>query len=204
MVDANDIVIEALLDEVLDIDIVNESVDEALRLLQGDDQSDRLRAIEKQIAKVEQERARLVTAIATGGQLEALLEALRAREHQRATFEAERTAVRSATSLKAKDVGRVRKELLRMANSWRTILANDSTNARPIVSGLLKGRVTYTPKLARNRWIVRGEGTLCGLFEKALIALSGTSPTGFAPFRRSSILPGCFARPEGRCAGTAF
>jgi hypothetical protein len=83
MIDANDIVIEALLDDVLDADIVNDSVDEALRLLQGDDQSDRLRAIEKQIAKLEQERARLVTAIATGGQLEGLLEALRAREHHR-------------------------------------------------------------------------------------------------------------------------
>jgi hypothetical protein len=137
--------------------------------------------LEKQIAKVEQERARLVTAIATGGQLEGLLEALRGREHQRATFEAERAAVCSATGLKAKDVGRVREELLTLANNWRRILADDPTNARPIVSSLLKGRVTYTPTLTRNRWIMRGHGTLSGLFERAVVALGGTSPTGFEP-----------------------
>jgi hypothetical protein len=181
MLDANDIVIEALLDDVLDESIVNDSIDEAMRLLQGDDQSDRLRAIEKQIAKVDQERARLAIAIATGGQLETLLEVLRARESQRATLEGERHAVLSGNGLQAKDANRVRDELLTIANDWRHVLANDPTNARPIVSSLLKGRVTYIPKLARNRWIARGEGTLCGLFEKALIALGGTSPTGFEP-----------------------
>ena len=60
----------------------------------------------------------------------------------------------------------MRDELLTLADGWRRVLADDPTNARPIVSGLLKGRVTYTPKLAWNQWIVRGEGTLCGLFEK--------------------------------------
>jgi hypothetical protein len=159
----------------------NDAVDEALRLLQGDDQSDRLRAFEKQIAKVEQERTRLVTAIATGGQLEGLLEALRARESQRANLEAERKAVLSGNRLRASDVNRVRGELLTIADDWRRVLADDPTNARPIVSSLLKGRVTYTPRLARNRWIVRGDGTLSGLFEKALVALGGTSPTGFEP-----------------------
>ena len=43
------------------------------------------------------ERTRLVTAIATGGPLEGLLEALRAREYQRTTLEADRSAMCSAT-----------------------------------------------------------------------------------------------------------
>ena len=181
MLDANDIVIDALLDDVLDKSIVSDAVDEALRLLQGDDQSNRLAAMEKQIAKVDQERTRLVTAIATGGQLDGLLEALRARERQRATLEADRQALHSASPLRASDVNRVRDELLTLANSWRTILAHDPTNARPIVSSLLVGRVTYIPKTARNRWIVRGKGTLSGLFERSFVALGGTSPTGFEP-----------------------
>jgi hypothetical protein len=75
MDDANDVLIEALLDDVLDESLVTDSVDEALRLLQGDDDSDRLSAIEAQIAKVDRERTRLVTAIATaGGPLDGLLE----------------------------------------------------------------------------------------------------------------------------------
>ena len=87
MDDTYDVMIEALLDDVLDDSLVTDSVDEALRLLQGDDDSDRLSAIEAQIAKVDRERTRLVTAIATGGPLDGLLEALRAREYQRTALE---------------------------------------------------------------------------------------------------------------------
>jgi hypothetical protein len=53
--------------------IVRDSVGEALRLLQGDDHSDRLNALEIQIATIDTERKRLSNAIATGGQLEGLL-----------------------------------------------------------------------------------------------------------------------------------
>jgi Recombinase zinc beta ribbon domain len=69
MADANEIVIEALLDDVLDEDLVNESIDEALRLLQGDDEQefDRLKTLEARIAKVEKERDRLVTAMRRAG-----------------------------------------------------------------------------------------------------------------------------------------
>ena len=97
MDDTNDVLIEALLDDVLDDSLVTDSVDEALRLLQGDDDSDRLSAIEAQIAKVDRERTRLVTAIATGGPLDGLLEALRAREYQRTALEADRSSMCSAT-----------------------------------------------------------------------------------------------------------
>jgi site-specific DNA recombinase len=171
MADANEIVIEALLDDVLDEDIVNDSIDEALRLLQGDDEHefDRLKTLEALIAKVEKERDRLVTAIATGGQLEGLLEALRARESQRATLEAERTALRSATRLRASDVARVRGELHVIADDWRHVLADDPTNARPIVSSLLVGRVTITPTSRTKEWTLSGEGTLVGLFERAIV-----------------------------------
>jgi hypothetical protein len=59
MTDANEIVIVALLDDVLDEGIVRDSVGEALRLLQGDGHFGRLNAIEIQIAKIDTERKRL-------------------------------------------------------------------------------------------------------------------------------------------------
>jgi hypothetical protein len=135
-----------------------DSVDEALRLLQGDDHSDRLNAVETQIAKIDTERKRLSNAIATGGQLEGLLEALGGREKKRADLEAERASLRSASRLKASDVNRVRDELLTMTSEWRQILADDPANARPIVSSLLKGRVTFTPPSKPGWWQLRGDG----------------------------------------------
>ena len=48
------------------------------------------------------------------------------------------------------------------------LLVDDPTHARPIVSELLKGRVTIAPSgTAKKRWTVTGEGTLAGLFSKA-------------------------------------
>jgi hypothetical protein len=124
----------------------------------------------------------------TGGQLETLLEALSARERQRATLEAERTAVLSGNRLQAKDANRVRDELLTIANDWRQVLANNPTNARPIVSSLLKGPVTITPTVRPKEWTLRGEGTLTGLFERT-IYLSVARPQ-----RGSWLCVGCNIR----------
>jgi hypothetical protein len=62
MTDADDIVIEALLDDVLDADLVTDAVNEAVRILQGDHdaEAERLGTLDKQIAKLDTERARLV------------------------------------------------------------------------------------------------------------------------------------------------
>ena len=91
MVDADDIVIEALLDDVLDQRLLEDSVSEALRLLQGETPEDRIVIVDRELATVEQERSRLVAAIAAGGQLDGLIQALQARETRRAELEADAT-----------------------------------------------------------------------------------------------------------------
>jgi hypothetical protein len=56
-----------------------------------------------------------------------------------------------------------------LAGSWRRVLVDDPTHARPIVSSLLKGRVTIVPmKVAKKRWVLTGEGTLTGLFKMVI------------------------------------
>jgi site-specific DNA recombinase len=175
MTDADDIVIEALLDDVLDESIVTDAVDEALSLLQRpDNRVDRLSAIDARIAAIDQERDRLVAAIASGGTLEALLSALQARERERAMLDSERDRLRSERRVGAFDVARVRDELLDLAGSWRTVLAKDPMHARPIVFGLLTSRVTITPN-GHKRWTVNGEGTLAGLFQREIF------PSGWRP-----------------------
>jgi len=46
---------------------------------------------------------------------------------------------------------------------WRRVLVDDPLNARPIVSSLLIGRVTFTALDERHRWRIDGEGTLAGV-----------------------------------------
>jgi site-specific DNA recombinase len=172
MVDADQIVIEALLDDVLDPSIIGEAIDEAVRLLCVDNTDNRsvISAIDQELATVDRERNRLVSAIASGGQLDGLLQALQAREARRVQLEADRHAVRSQRHLKASEAATVRKDLIGLADSWRRVLAEDPPNARPIVSSLLIGRVTITP-LPANKWNVKGNGTLAGLFSRDLLPL---------------------------------
>jgi hypothetical protein len=81
MSDADDIVIEALLDDILDPSMVRDAVDVALELLQRDDSQDRLARLDADLEVLNQERARLAAAIATGGELSALLDALKVRDN---------------------------------------------------------------------------------------------------------------------------
>ena len=63
MTDADDIVIEALLDDVLDETMILEAVEVALEILKGADHGDRLEATAAELVQVEQERDRLVAAM---------------------------------------------------------------------------------------------------------------------------------------------
>jgi site-specific DNA recombinase len=180
MADGNDIVLEALLDEVLDKTMLTEAIDETVTILRGTDRADRVTAIETELAKVNEERARLAGAIAAGGQLDGLLSALQARETRRATLEAQREQLRAERRLHASEAARVRDELFELAQSWRRVLADDPTHARPIVSSLLKGRVTFTPTAKVGWWEARGHASLEGLFTR-VFASGMASPTGFEP-----------------------
>jgi hypothetical protein len=88
--------------------------------------------------------------------------------------------MRSQARVEAADAARVRDELMELAQSWRRVLADDPTHARPIVSSLLRGRVTFTPGAERNRWTVSREGTLIGLFRGEIY------PSGWRPQRDSA------------------
>jgi hypothetical protein len=93
--------------------------------------------------------------------------------------------------MRSSDATRVRGDLTTLSHSWRTVLAHDAPNARPIVSALLKGRVTITPA-AKNEWTISGEGTLEGLFgrtiylqgwrpQREMTGSNGRSIAGFGP-----------------------
>lgn len=178
MDDANGVVIEALLDDVLDESMLRDAVDEAVQLITVDGVSARADLITAELAKNERERTRLVSAIVAGGDLPGLVAALREREERRVSLEAERRAI--ASQRPRHGVQRVRAEVLELAYSWRRVLADDPLHARPIVSALLSGRVTFTPIEHARRWELKGAGTLTGLFTREVF------PSGWRPQRDSN------------------
>ena len=181
MGDGDAIVIEALLDDLLNVSMVTEAIDGAVALIQGAaaDVGARLARVDTELEKVGRERDRLVSAIAQGGELAGLLDALRTRESQRAELESRRRAIVSERHSQAADGARIRREVAALADEWRTVLAEDPGNARPILSRLLDGRVAFEP-LDDGRWRMTGKGTLAGLFSRE-VPVGMASPTGFEP-----------------------
>jgi site-specific DNA recombinase len=176
MDDGNGVVLEALLDDVLDESILTDAVNEALHILQDDGRdAERQGWIDAELRKVGRERDRLIAAIATGGRLDGLLSALQARETRWKELHAERDGWRAQRPLR--DTARLRDDLLTLAGSWRTVLADDPSHARPIVSELLKGRVTFTPTAKISWWELRGQSSIDGLFTR-VFASGLASPTG--------------------------
>ncbi len=108
-----------------------------------------------------------------------LLDALRTRDERRRRLEAERATVAAQAPLRAADAARVRAELLALASSWRQVLVAGATHARPIVTALLKGRVTITPmRRSGVAGSLRGEGSLGGLFAESDFSTRCGVPNG--------------------------
>ncbi len=184
MVDTDDTVIEALLDDVLDPVMLNESIDEGLRVI-CDPGLVTTTTVDAELAAVDRECERLAAAIAAGGEMTALLDALRARRARRSELERDREALTGRRLTEAGDAVRIRSELTAIAHSWRQVLAYDPGNARPIVTTLASGRVRITPLDVSGRpgkeWELSGEANLAGLFERSIVPMSVASPPGFEP-----------------------
>lgn len=176
--------IDALLSNVLDRDVLRDAVEEAVALLMGAGQHDQLQAIEADIATTDKERQHLVAAIAAGGQLAGLLDALQGREATLTALDAKRKAIASQTRLRKADAGRVRAGLHALAGDWRRVLADDPEHARPIVVKLLQGRVTFTPMAEPRRWQMTGTANLRGFFEETVFPVGLASPPGIEPGSR--------------------
>ena len=179
MEDADLMVLEAVLDDVLTPDLVDEAVTEALRILQPEDGGDRqLAQLEKEVTRVAGERARLANAIATGGDLEGLLVAMTDRESRLGQLDRQRQTVEAQVARSAVgDVDKVRRELQALAADWRRLLGQQPVHARTILAKLVVGRVTFTPRSQPKQWELRGRGTIAGLLE-AVFPLGLASPTG--------------------------
>lgn len=117
MLETDETLIGALLEDVLEPSIVRDAVEEAVSLIVGKNGSEQnlFSELEHRIAKVEQERARLVSAIAVGGMLDSLLLALREREVKLDGLKTELAALRAQRRPSRSEVNSIRADVLTLA-----------------------------------------------------------------------------------------
>src|SRR5207245_558549 len=125
-----------------------------------------------ELAKLETEIARLAGAIAEGGDLRALLEAMRQREARRVHLVAE-IGGRDREAAVRRDAGAVTHALdvMRQAlTDWRGMLRREIPAARRALRALLTGRLRFTPQEREGErfYAFEGPGTISPIIVGAL------------------------------------
>ena len=167
------------------VEVVETALEEALDLLRlsGTDIADRRRALEAELADLEQEIARYARAVAEVGPLASLLGELRQRETRRDHLSAQLRALAGATSVAALDPAHVRRDLRERLTDWQGLLRRETPQARQILREVLAGRLIFAPKIdgSARYYEFTGQATLSGVLAGVVTSDMMVTPAGFEP-----------------------
>jgi len=174
----DDAVLRAMAGDVLRPAVVNavlEGVFDALRPGALGATITRQRA---ELAMIELEIVRLTEAIAMGGDMAALLAALKARHARQADLQ---RAIARAVREQAPRLNRtaIERQVRERMNRWRSMLTGHVAEGRDLFRQVLLGPIRFTPDTAARHYRFEGEIALGRLFT-GIVALApfGSSPTG--------------------------
>ena len=181
---ANDEVLAVLEREVLHPDVTKAVVRKALDKFRAAEHEwkERRQALLKQISAVDVENKRLVSAVSAGGDIPALVEALKASNERKDSLLSELATVNGYQHSEA-DYYQLEKDLqAHFESSWKTLLTRQVGPTRQILRKLFNGdRLPFMPMTneSGSQYEFRGTASIGRLVTGRAKAL--VSPTGFEP-----------------------
>jgi hypothetical protein len=179
---------------VLDPEVAGEALDLALRELEQPATAvvARLDTLKSELARLDAELARYGEAIADGGPLETILQALKVREQRRDAIRTELKTLAIQRRAEPRDTSQIRAALLEYLENWRAVARQGVSEARGLLRAVLVGRFVLTPvtpprdlpprkgpgRKPRFIYELKGEASLSGLIEGLISASSVVAPTG--------------------------
>jgi site-specific DNA recombinase len=164
--------------DVLTPEIVEAVVTRTIELarLEPDEHAERQRRLTSEAQRLQEEIARLTEAIATGGSLAPLVEALKDRERQRADALARLEHLDGLS--RAPEWGNGIRDTLRVRlNEWNGFLGRQPEIARQILRKLLLGRLVLQPDETARAYTVQGRASYGRLLD-GIIRVKGMVPPG--------------------------
>src|SRR5262249_5858028 len=149
--EAHALILDGVEEDLFAPDVVDMAIDEALAALTGppvppatvDQVQHELRSVEGQLRN-------LTTAIAAGGDLTSLVQALREREQRRVALERQMATL---TVPRVHDPRRLERDLRARVGEWRAMVRRQPQIARQALQKLLLEKVICTPKQdAHGQW----------------------------------------------------
>ncbi len=180
MGEAHALVLDAVEKDVLAPEVVETGISEALALVQATNARDLTPDIERELRAVEAELRRLTAALAAGGALTAIVDAIREREQRRSHLERQLAAARSVVAI---DPARLKREMLARVDEWRELFGRQIQFSRQFLQKSLVERISCEPVYEDGQPMIEIRIRLSlGRLVKGLICPSGmASPTGFEP-----------------------
>jgi hypothetical protein len=178
-------VLAAVERDLLRVEVLETSLAKVLDLGRPDGETFEVQAQEarKALGQLDAEVARLAAAIAAGGELSALLAALRERDQRHAQLRAELAALERVTQTAGPfEVGDVLDELRESLTDWQGLLRQEAPQARQALPALLAGRLIFTPTgEGRARYYeFAGPGTLRKVIAGLALPMELVPPEGTA------------------------
>jgi site-specific DNA recombinase len=137
-------------------------------------------ALQAELGVLEQELARLTTAIAQGGDLGSLLAGVHAREQRRRALQQELAGLQALKPLTAVDLGQLQREVEIRVADWRGLLTRQVLQSRQILKKLLVGRIVFRRR-EDGSYEFSGQATLGKVLAGIVCTKAGVAPTGFEP-----------------------
>jgi site-specific DNA recombinase len=177
-------VLSAVERDLLRPEVVEVALREAVRELHlsKDEVARRQDELQAELTKVDGELARYAEAIATAGQLDAILAAVKEREARRTHLKAELAKLGSRADIASLNAARVSSNLRERLTDWQGLLQRQTVEARAILRRLLVGRLLFTPKEdEKGRYYeFAGQGSISELLSGVVLP-KGWWPQGDSP-----------------------
>jgi len=165
----------------------------------SDGRAARQDTLTSELAHLDAELARYADAIADGGPLETILQAVKVREQRRDAIRTELKTLPTQRRAEPRDTSQIRAALLEYLENWRAVARQGVTEARGLLRAVLVGHFVFTsvtppqglpPRKGPGRkprfiYGLKGEASLSGLIAGLISASSVVAPTGFEPVFQS-------------------
>jgi hypothetical protein len=131
--------------------------------------------------ELQREIDQLTQAIASAGQIDALLVAVKERDSELRQAREDLSQEEARRTLLPDQVAAVEKRLLTAVEQWRSTISKRSPEGRRMMQALIEGRLTFMPKVDEKgaHYESRGTGTLDGIIS-GVLPHKLASPAGFA------------------------
>lgn len=178
MEQADDAVLCAVEQTVLAPEVVESVLDQVVERTQAARGANRRPTIEREMAKIEEEVSRLAGAIASGGDVPAIVAAIRQREQRRQELGVA-LACEASPPPPMMDHRHARSEAQRLLGEWRSLLRRHVQQGQQILRKLIEGRLTFEARedAAGRLYAFSGVGTVAKLLA-GLVPQDVASPTG--------------------------